>query len=92
VTVTVSIPAPNPRVRQRRHPIIAIPTNPRAPGVRCTLAASCRQGMLLAVEDAGATTWEVVRFGPPHALLLGVFAHGNDAMALYSAEVKGEPT
>lgn len=64
-----------------------IPTNQRAPGIRCQMACSCRQGMLLAVEDATSTTWEVVRFGPPHALL-GAFQHGEEALAFYAAQVR----
>lgn len=66
-----------------------IPTNQRAPGVRCTMAASCRQGMLLAVEDAANVTWEVVRFGPPHELLAAL-QHGAEALALYNSDVKGQ--
>jgi hypothetical protein len=53
------------------------------------MAASCRSGMLLAVEEASGIIWEVVRFGPPHELLAS-FQHGADALALYNSDVKGQ--
>ncbi len=65
-----------------------IPTNARPPGVRCSLAASCPRGMLLAVEDAGATIWEVVRFHTYGHELVATFQHGPDARACYNRNIK----
>ena len=69
--------------------MVYVHSNKRKAGVRCVMTASCKRGMILMVDTAGAITWEVVRFH--HTLgheLLWTFEHGSDAIALYSAEIK----
>lgn len=70
-------------------PATFVPTRDRPADVRCSMAVSCRHGMLLCTEDMDGITWEVVRFGSPH-VLLATFQHGPDALALYNASIKGQ--
>ena len=67
-----------------------IPSNKR-PGVRCQVNASCKRGMILAIDysDSRGRRWEVVRFHTYGHELIAEFEHADDAKRVYIASILG---